>query len=160
MLEIDFYDEHQLLTAEQRTTLHGLLNLASQVLKLAGNFEVDITILTDTEIEKINATYRHVDRPTDVLSFPMQDGTQDETVILGLPKQFPIALGDIFVSYETCQAQAIKYGHSFARELGFLVLHGFLHLNGFDHDTKAHEAEMFALQNDILDRFGLGRNYE
>lgn len=74
-------------------------------------------------------------------------------------EDFPIPrlLGDIFISLDRTKEQAKDYGHSFERELGFLVVHGFLHLNGYDHQTEAEEKEMFALQEKILKEHGLER---
>ena len=71
---------------------------------------------------------------------------------------FPTNIGDIIISTEKTLEQAESYGHSFERELGFLALHGFLHLNGYDHMTEEDEKEMFGLQKEILDAYGLKRD--
>ena len=69
----------------------------------------------------------------------------------------PRQLGDIVISFDRLQEQAQSYGHSIERELGFLCVHGFLHLNGYDHQNEADEKEMFSLQESILEEFGLER---
>jgi probable rRNA maturation factor len=113
--------------------------------------EVSILLVDDREIQRYNARYRGVDQPTDVLSFSMLEGDS-------LPDQgIPILLGDILISMPRAVSQAAEYGHSLERELGFLVVHGFLHLLGYDHDTPEAEREMFARQESVLTRLGLFR---
>lgn len=122
-----------------------VLDAAAQWLGVSG--EVSVSFVDDSEIHELNRTYRDVDRPTDVLSFPMDDGDTGTVPLLG----------DIVVSIQTALRQAAEYGHSPERETGFLLVHGFLHLTGFDHDTKEHELEMFRLQDEVLEHIGLRR---
>jgi probable rRNA maturation factor len=101
-----------------------------------------------------------VDRPTDVLSFAMNESGEGEMDIFLDEEeldQFPNMLGDIIISVPRAQAQAEEYGHSLERELGFLVVHGFLHLLGYDHGTEAEEREMFGRQEEVLQKIGLTR---
>lgn len=70
----------------------------------------------------------------------------------------PPVLGDIIISADKAREQAEEYGHSLMRELGFLTVHGFLHLLGYDHMTEEEEKEMFTKQKDILNRYGLSRS--
>jgi probable rRNA maturation factor len=100
--------------------------------------------------------YRGKDYPTDVISFALEEITEEEVPIIG--EDVPRVLGDIIVSVPKAVSQAEEYGHSFEREIGFLIVHGFLHLLGYDHMEKADEQEMFALQEDILNKFGLTRS--
>ena len=74
-----------------------------------------------------------------------------------LAAELPVNLGDLFISIDKVAEQAKFLGHSFDRELGFLVVHGFLHLNGYDHEQPEDEKEMFTLQREILDQYGLER---
>lgn len=105
---------------------------------------MQIIFLTQKEIHNYNLTYRNIDRPTDVLSFPNDDLEDD-------------SLGDIFISIEQAEVQASDYGHSFEREIGFLAVHGYLHLKGYDHHTPEEEKEMFAKQEEILKKVQLER---
>lgn len=87
----------------------------------------------------------------------MEDDEDIFMTLDALDTDIPRDLGDIFLSYDKAVEQATEYGHSFDRELGFLLVHGFLHLNGYDHMTEADEKEMFALQEEILREYGLTR---
>ncbi|MFS0575260.1 rRNA maturation RNase YbeY [Sporosarcina sp. 179-K 3D1 HS] len=135
--------------------IRDLLNHAAKNEQLEGNLEVSITFMTDKEIQKINAEYRGKDVPTDVISFALEEMAEGEIAIVG--EDLPTALGDIIISVETAQNQAAEYGHDFNREIGFLALHGFLHLLGYDHMNEEDEKVMFGKQKEILDSFGLGR---
>ena len=89
----------------------------------------------------------------------MEEETEEELPIIfddEMPAM-PRNLGDIMISVERAKEQASEYGHSYDRELGFLALHGFLHINGYDHMTPEDEKEMFGLQKEILDAYGLKR---
>ncbi|MBN2908536.1 rRNA maturation RNase YbeY [Polycladomyces sp. WAk] len=115
--------------------------------------EVSVTLLDNEAIRRLNHEYRDVDRPTDVLSFPLWEPDEEWETTDGEP----VPLGDIFISIPRAVEQAAEYGHSFERELGFLAVHGFLHLLGYDHGTEAEEKEMFTRQEEILERVGLKR---
>lgn len=116
--------------------------------------EVSVTIVDNSAIHQMNKEYRQVDRPTDVLSFPLWE--PDEEWIITEEEQV-VMLGDIVISLPKAKEQAEEYGHSLERELGFLAVHGFLHLLGYDHETKEDEEEMFRKQEEILGRVGLQR---
>lgn len=113
--------------------------------------DVYITLTNNEEIHKINKEYREVDRATDVLSFPMYD--RDE--VYQLKKDYENdevekILGDIIVSIEKVKEQAQEYGHSFERELAYLVTHGCLHLLGYDHMKEDEQKIMRAREEEIL----------
>lgn len=111
--------------------------------------EISVTITTDTIIHEMNRESRGVDRPTDVLSFPVFD--ED----FGVGRAI---LGDIVISYDTALRQAREYGHSIDREIAFLTVHSMLHLLGYDHETSEDdEKDMFARQENILEAMGLSR---
>ncbi|WP_240511967.1 rRNA maturation RNase YbeY [Paludifilum halophilum] len=115
--------------------------------------EVSVLIVDDEKIYRLNREYRGVDRPTDVLSFPQWEPEEDPVTEGG----GPVPLGDIVISLPRAREQAEKYGHSLNREMGFLAVHGFLHLLGYDHGTEEAERAMFTRQEEILARIGLER---
>ncbi len=102
-------------------------------------------------ITKINRDYRGVDRETDVISFALEDGEAN------IPFEFGRLLGDIYICVSKMKEQAKEYGHSEKREMGFLTVHGLLHLLGYDHMTKDEEKIMFEKQKEILNAYGLKR---
>ncbi len=105
---------------------------------------MQIIFVTQEEIHRLNLAYRKIDKPTDVLSF-VNDDIEDKS------------LGDIFISIEQAQKQAQDLGHSFEREIGFLAVHGYLHLKGYDHHTPHEEEAMTKMQEDILRKAKLER---
>lgn len=115
--------------------------------------EVSVTVVDDEEIHQLNQEYRQVDRPTDVLSFPQLEPGED----WNLGDEIPVPLGDLVISLPQAEEQAKRYGHSLEREMGFLAVHGFLHLLGYDHGTEEEEAEMFSRQEAVLSQVGLTR---
>ncbi len=104
--------------------------------------ELSVALVDDDYIQELNRTYRHLDEPTDVLSFPMNEE--------GL-------LGDVVISLERAEKQATDYGHSFEREVAFLLVHGILHLFGYDHDNDEERAKMRDREEAILAGLGLVR---
>ncbi|HUC93185.1 MAG TPA: rRNA maturation RNase YbeY [Paenibacillus sp.] len=142
--------------------LEQLLQLAGEAENVAEG-EVALTFTDDEEIHRLNREYRGIDRPTDVLSFAMQEETEAEPEITfeveDESEEDPLSglLGDIVISVERAKAQSEDYGHSLEREVGFLFVHGFLHLLGYDHESEAEEAEMTAKQEAVLQTAGLTR---
>ena len=127
---------------------------------MADNTELSVTLMDNDHIHEINKKYRGVDKPTDVISFAMEEDDPDETPIIipdELKDQIPKNLGDLMISMDKVKEQADYLGHSTDRELGFLAVHGFLHLNGYDHMRAEDEKKMFGLQREILDGYGLTR---
>ena len=120
-------------------------------------YEVGITIMDDEGIRLLNRDYRGIDAPTDVLSFSVLDRGKDEPAIFGEDDEEPLILGDIVISAERVERQAGEYGHSVLRELCFLVVHGMLHLLGYDHEDKESEEKMFAKQKQVLESVKITR---
>lgn len=154
-MHIDLVDEQNFLSEKHIQLITDVLELASTVESTPQNSEISITIVSDEEIREINREYRGVDRATDVISFEMQDDLED--LPLDVQHQVGNMLGDIVVSIDRAKEQATEYNHSVEREVGFLVVHGFLHLLGYTHDTEEEEKQMFAKQKEILDQYGLKR---
>jgi probable rRNA maturation factor len=146
-----------------------LIALLENILQKAGEAEgieqgeVALTFVDNTRIHELNLEYRGIDRPTDVLSFAMNESGEDELDIIYEVEEgkaledVPDVLGDIIISVTRAQEQALEYGHSLERELGFLFVHGFLHLLGYDHQDEASEAEMMSKQEKVLAQVGLTR---
>jgi probable rRNA maturation factor len=154
-LLIDCIDETEKLTEEQMLEIERVITFAARNQKVETNSEVSITFVSNDRIQEINREYRDKDKPTDVISFAMEELGEGEVELIGA--DMPRVLGDIIISIPKAIEQAEEYGHSFLRELGFLAVHGFLHLLGYDHMTEKDEKEMFTLQKEILDEYGLER---
>ncbi|PKR85107.1 rRNA maturation RNase YbeY [Heyndrickxia camelliae] len=154
-LSMDFMDETNELKKEDFDLVESLLNFAGNKLEIENGSEVSVTFVSNEKIREINREYRDKDQPTDVISFAMEELGEGEIEING--SEMPRVLGDIIISVSKAHEQADDYGHAFSRELGFLALHGFLHLLGYDHMTPEDEKEMFGLQKEILDEYGLKR---
>lgn len=154
-LVIDFIDETGKLSEEQLRIIDELLNFAAKSEGVEVGSEVSVTFVSNDKIQMINRQYRDKDQPTDVISFAMEELGEGEMELMGL--DIPRVLGDIIISIQKAEEQAIEYGHTFIRELGFLAVHGFLHLLGYDHETEEEEVVMFAKQKEILNEYGLNR---
>ena len=156
-MDIVIYDETEQITEEKRAWMEELLQFSAKKLTVPEDAEISITVVDNQKIKEINRDYRNKDAVTDVISFAQED---DEDIFMTIDLEdddFPRDLGDIFLSYDKAVEQAKDCGHSVDRELGFLLVHGFLHLNGYDHMTEADEKEMFSLQEEILREYGLKR---
>ena len=141
-MTINFFNEGQVPTEEYE-------ELISKVFAPIKNDKVfSIVFVDDAKIHEINKTYRDVDRVTDVISFALCDDLENE---------LDDELGDIFIDLEQAFRQASEYGHSVAREVAFLAVHGYLHLCGYDHMTKEDEEIMCQKQEEILQAVGLNR---
>lgn len=158
-MDITFIDETKKVSDETLKEVEELLQFAGDRLAIAEDTEMSVTFMDNEAIQMINREYRNKDVPTDVISFALEEEGENEIPILFEDEgiYFPRNLGDIMISIERAQEQAEEYGHSYERELGFLAVHGFLHLNGYDHMNPEDEKEMFDLQKEILDAYGLKR---
>lgn len=152
MLTMDFIDEQQVIDEDTKNQIESLLTFAAKKENITEEAELSISFVDEEEIQAINRDYRDKDKVTDVISFSLEE---DEPEIEGL--DMLRVLGDIIICLEVAKEQAESYNHSLSRELGFLALHGFLHLLGYDHMTEEDEKEMFSRQDEILNEFGLTR---
>ena len=153
MFTIDFSDHTQMVDEAWFQQIDDLLNFAKEQEGITQDAELSVTFVDKEEIQQINKIYRDKDKVTDVISFALEE---DEPEITGL--EIPRVLGDIIICTDVAQEQATTYGHSFERELGFLALHGFLHLVGYDHMNEEDEKKMFGRQETILTAYGLTRD--
>ncbi len=119
------------------------------------NVEISVSFVDNEEIKELNKEYRGIDRVTDVLSFSLMEGEDTEYSVN--PETGDTMLGDIVICIDKTREQANEYGHTFERELGFLVVHSMLHLLGYDHMEVEEENVMFRKQEEILNKVGLVR---
>ncbi|MEW5898768.1 MAG: rRNA maturation RNase YbeY [Bacillota bacterium] len=118
---------------------------------VAKEAEVSVVFVDDEYIRRLNRQYRGVDSPTDVLSFAMLEGEP----LAG--KEEELILGDVVVSLPAAQRQSAEYGHSLAREVAYLIVHGMLHLLGYDHQTAEQKQVMRAKEEAVLEKLNLLR---
>ena len=156
LCKIDFENRQELLPLSYK--LKMLVRRAVETTLDYEQYEnpIDVSVtFTDNEgIRELNRKFRNIDRPTDVLSFPLFDytGESEEPPV----DEFVGMLGDIVISLEQAKKQAEEFGHSFEREAAFLTVHSMLHLLGYDHEAGGdEEADMRRRQREILDRMGL-----
>ena len=128
------------------------LNAVAKLHDLDDMTEVDITIVDDEEIHQLNRDYRNVDRPTDVLSFALDEDDEDEPELM---EGQPHLLGDIIISAETATRQAEEFGHGLEREIVYLAVHGLLHLLGYDHMVEEDKVMMRAKEEEALSAINL-----
>lgn len=154
-LEIDFLDELNELAQQEIEEIEKLLNFAADKENIQAGSELSVIFVSNERIQEINREYRDKDQPTDVISFALEEMGEGEIEVVGA--DIPRTLGDIIISVPRAREQAEEYNHSFMRELGFLAVHGFLHLLGYDHMNEEDEKKMFDRQKEILDGYGLAR---
>ena len=143
--------------------LRRVIPAALEAEGVAFPWEVDVLFTDDAGIRAINREQRGVDRPTDVLSFPMFDLQPGETPQPGDedPESGLVPLGDMCLSLERAAAQAGEFGHSVERELSYLTVHSVLHLLGYDHmDEGPMKRQMRVHEEFILDKLGITREME
>lgn len=151
-------DQNKLqISAELEQLLTAGLNVVARLHGLSGQTEVDITIVDDEEIHMLNRYYRNVDRPTDVLSFALDEESEEEPEVLGGPEEH--LLGDIIISAETAARQAEEFGHGLEREIVYLAVHGLLHLLGYDHMTDEDKVVMRAKEEEALREIRLSEEF-
>lgn len=135
-------------------------HVVDEVIREEGFFadaEVSLTFVDNTAIHELNLEYRGKDMPTDVLSFPLfERGELDEMIEKG-EHVGNLSLGDIVISLDKAAAQAEEFGHSFQREVCFLLCHSMFHLFGYDHDTEENTQQMRRKEEAILQKLGIDR---
>lgn len=119
---------------------------------------ITITLTNPETIKKINTEYRNIERATDVLSFPMFEKDELDEKIRNKNFEYPDVLGDIVISIEKVEEQAKEYGHSFERELSYMVVHGFYHLMGYDHIKEEDKKQMRPKEEKILNDLEIKRS--
>lgn len=140
-------------------------NLINKVIKECFKIEkldklklyISITLTVPNIIQEANKKYRNIDKPTDVLSFPMFE-KQELKEMLKNGYEVEDVLGDLIISIPKVKEQAIEYGHSFERELAYMVVHGFYHLMGYDHMEENDKKEMRQKEDTVLNKLGITRD--
>ncbi|MDY3196363.1 MAG: rRNA maturation RNase YbeY [Paracholeplasma sp.] len=135
-MEITFYNQTTKDTSQAETLINHLFS------KVEDDNSMTIIFMSLEQIHELNKQYRNVDKPTDVISFPDDEEGYH---------------GDVFICIDKAIEQAQSYGHSIEREIGFLAVHGYLHLLGYDHHTEIEEKEMTQKQEEILKKASLER---
>ncbi|HHV19065.1 MAG TPA: rRNA maturation RNase YbeY [Thermoanaerobacterales bacterium] len=134
------------------------VNITLSAQRISKNVEVSIALVDDDYIQKLNKKYRGLDAPTDVLSFAMRETVPEGNDSFEYFEEE--LLGDVVISLERARVQAVEYGHSFERETGFLVVHGMLHLLGYDHEVDEEKNVMRQKEEEILKTMDLTRGMD
>jgi len=156
------------VTKEIESLIRGLVQKTLEMEGEHAPMEIGITLVDNEQIRELNREHRGIDQETDVLSFPMfeyegyYDGQEEQFCLEEMETEMDhdsqeILLGDIVISLEKAQQQAEEYGHGMEREIGFLTVHGMLHLLGYDHMEKEDEAIMRQKEEEVLLSFHLIR---
>ena len=157
MIETDIQIDERFQNDIDAVLIERAITAALTAEGMAGAIEVSVLVADDATLQQLNRDYRNLDAPTDVLSFA-DDEESDAAPTFVRPPDAPRYLGDLAISYERVIAQAAEYGHSRARELAFLTVHGMLHLLGYDHERgAADQAAMRAREEVIMQQLGLPR---
>lgn len=139
---------------EYENTINEVIEACFKEEKLNNrNLYINIILTTPTNIRQINKQYRNIDNETDVLSFPMFEKDEIEKI----DKTIEEVLGDIIISIERVEEQAKEYGHSFTRELAYMVVHGFYHIIGYDHIEEEDRKQMRKKEESILNKLNITR---
>ena len=128
------------------------MNVVAELEALSPQTEVDITLVDDAAIHELNRTYRGIDRPTDVLSFALDEGEEEPEVD---DDEIEHLLGDVIISAPTAVRQGEEYGHGLELEMTYLAVHGMLHLLGYDHMEEKDKLIMRKREEEVLRRLDL-----
>lgn len=125
---------------------------------LQANLYIAVTLTTSQNIRTLNQQYRNIDKETDVLSFPMFEKEEIQDIQKQTNHTVHEVLGDIVISIARVEEQATEYGHSFERELAYMLVHGFYHLMGYDHIEEKDKLQMRPKEEKILQDLKITRN--
>ena len=152
-MQFDIVNEWGELDEAWLKRLDEILPLYEEQQGLPHDLTIGLTFTGDDEIRAINNEYRGIDRATDVLSFPLYERDDEIELLEGELAPF----GDIVLSVPHAQAQAAEYGHSVEREVCYLIVHGLMHLAGYDHIEAEDKAEMRGEEEQLLGAIGVTR---
>ncbi|MBR2744622.1 MAG: rRNA maturation RNase YbeY [Clostridia bacterium] len=156
IIEINYIETDE--NPEHKKTIETVLNACfkEENMDKLGLY-VSITLTCPSYIRKLNNEYRNIDKETDVLSFPMFEKDEIDEMIKNQSNTVHDVLGDIVISIDRVKEQAVEYGHSFERELSYMVVHGFYHLMGYDHMNDEEKSVMRAKEENILNKLKITR---
>ena len=152
------YETEKKLDLDYETIIRQVVEKAMDYEKCPYEAEVNVTLTDNAAIHEINREYREIDRATDVLSFPMFEKDEIESIISAEDdEQIEDVLGDIMISIPRVIEQAEEYGHSVQRELAYMVVHGFYHVMGYDHMNEQEKSVMRQKEEKILSKLNITR---
>ncbi len=155
ILEIEFLDIDE--NEEYKKIIRKVIETCFEEEKLQNSkLYVNVILTNPKNIKEINTKFRNIEKETDVLSFPMFE-KEDIEIFKNSENEIEEVLGDIIVSIERVKEQAIEYGHSFERELAYMIVHGFYHLMGYDHMTEEDKSKMRPKEEKILEKLKITR---
>ena len=155
-VEIEYLDIEP--KEEYENIIRDVLKKCFETEKLINlNLYISITLTNPENIRKTNKTYRNIDKETDVLSFPMFEKEELNEIMNQKSNIVEDVLGDIMISISKVEEQAKEYGHSFERELAYMVVHGFYHLMGYDHMVEEDKIRMREKEENILNKLEIKR---
>ena len=155
ILEIEFLDIDE--NEEYKKIIRKVIETCFEEENLQNSkLYVNVILTNPKNIKEINTKFRNIEKETDVLSFPMFE-KEDIEFFKNSENEIEEVLGDIIVSIERVKEQAIEYGHSFERELAYMVVHGFYHLMGYDHMTEEDKSKMRPKEEKILEKLKITR---
>lgn len=155
MIEISY--NHVEKESEKEEIIRKVVETVLKLENIKHDVDVYITLTNNEEIHEINKIHRNVDRPTDVLSFPMYERNEIEELRFEKKDDIPEMLGDIIISIPRIKEQAKEYGHSYERELAYLTTHGMLHLLGYDHMIDEEKVIMREHEEKVLKELNILR---
>lgn len=158
--EIEFLDIDE--NKEYENIINNVVNMCFKTENLENaNMYLNVILTNPDNIRKANNTYRKIDMETDVLSFPMFEKSEIEDIVKQTKKskrEVEDVLGDIIISIERVKQQAEEYGHSFERELSYMVVHGFYHIMGYDHMEETDKKIMRKKEENVLNKLNITRD--
>ena len=156
MYNIEYLDLEE--KKEYETIISNVLEKCFEIEHLPNDkFLVSVTLTNPENIRKINKEYRNIDKSTDVLSFPMFEKEELEKIVKEQAFEYMDILGDMVISIEQVEGQAKEYGHSFERELSYMIVHSFYHLMGYDHIKEEDKEKMRPKEDFVLNELGITR---
>lgn len=159
-IQVENWQDKYSVSKDLENLIENCIYQSLELQEFTKEIVINIILTDNKKIQDMNFEYRNIAKATDVLSFPMLEMQQGK--FLNVPTEVDyddghLLLGDVVISLEKVDSQAIDYGHSFEREFSFLLTHGIFHLLGYDHLTDEEEAIMISKQEEVLKILNLGR---